>query len=60
MACSIMRIRLWVDPYDENGKPYHGGTNDWTTFLKLAKLGMSKGYSDHARFPLFGFLVRSV
>jgi arabinogalactan endo-1,4-beta-galactosidase len=44
-GCTIMRIRLWLDPYDENGKPYHGGTNDWTTFLALAKLGMSKGYS---------------
>lgn len=41
---SLMRIRLWVDPYDPQGKPYHGGTNDWAAFLKLAKLGMSKGY----------------
>jgi arabinogalactan endo-1,4-beta-galactosidase len=44
-GCAVMRIRLWIDPYDENGKPYHGGTNDWPAFLKLAKLGMSKGYT---------------
>ena len=37
---TVMRIRLWVDPYDEKGTPYHGGTNDWPTFLRLAQLGM--------------------
>lgn len=42
---TVMRIRLWVDPYDEKGTPYHGGTNDWPTFLRLAQLGMSKGYT---------------
>jgi arabinogalactan endo-1,4-beta-galactosidase len=40
----VMRLRLWVDPYGPNGEPYHGGTNDWPNFLKLAKLGMGKGY----------------
>ncbi len=42
---SIMRIRLWLDPYDKDGHPYHGGTNDWPTFLKLAKLANKDGYS---------------
>ena len=41
---SILRLRLWVDPYDENGKPYGGGTSDLPSFLTLAKEGLSKGY----------------
>ena len=39
-----MRLKLWVDPYDENGNPYGGGNNDYATTLALArrakKLGM--------------------
>lgn len=31
-----MRIRLWLDPYDENKKPYLGGTNDIDKALELA------------------------
>lgn len=33
-----MRIRLWIDPYDKDGHPYGGGTVDYPTFKKLAKL----------------------
>ncbi|MCH5161626.1 MAG: glycosyl hydrolase 53 family protein [Clostridiales bacterium] len=40
-----MRIRLWVDPYDESGNPYLGGTCDFDNFIRLAKLAMSKGFS---------------
>ena len=32
-----MRIRLWVDPYNENKDPYLGGTNDLTKALELVK-----------------------
>ena len=39
-----LRIRLWVDPYDEEGHPYGGGTNDFPAFVKLAKMAMMKGY----------------
>jgi len=39
-----MRIRLWVDPYDENGNPYLGGTCDLDNFIKLAKLSLKEGY----------------
>jgi arabinogalactan endo-1,4-beta-galactosidase len=42
---TILRLRLWVDPYDENHRPYHGGTDDFAAFVKLARLGMSKGYA---------------
>lgn len=41
---SLMRIRLWVDPYDENKKPYLGGTCDLTNFIRLAKLSLKEGY----------------
>ena len=40
---SIVRIRLWNDPYDENGNPYGGGTNDLTTFIKIAKKAQKEG-----------------
>ena len=39
-----MRIRVWNDPYDENGKPYLGGTCGVDNFINLAKLATSKGY----------------
>ncbi|MBU5594086.1 glycosyl hydrolase 53 family protein [Amphibacillus sp. MSJ-3] len=34
---NTIRLRLWVDPYDENGHPYLGGTNDLATTVELAK-----------------------
>lgn len=39
-----MRIRLWVDPYDEHGNPYLGGTCDLNNALKLCKLAKDSGY----------------
>jgi arabinogalactan endo-1,4-beta-galactosidase len=41
----LLRLRLWVDPYDELGHPYGGGTDDFPTFRRLAKMGLAKGYS---------------
>ena len=40
---SLCRLRLWVDPYDEKGNPYGGGTNDLPTFLRLAKRAKGAG-----------------
>ena len=40
----ILRLRLWVDPYDKDGHPYGGGTSDLKTFLSLAKEGIKDGY----------------
>lgn len=34
---NTIRLRLWVDPYDEAGRPYLGGTNDLATTIELAK-----------------------
>lgn len=41
----IMRIRLWLNPYSKDGVPYLGGTCDMNNFLRLAKLGVTKGYN---------------
>ena len=40
---SLCRLRLWVDPYDEKGNPYGGGTNDLPAFLRLAKRAKEAG-----------------
>ncbi len=34
---NAIRIRLWNDPYDEEGNEYGAGTNDIETMLKIAK-----------------------
>ena len=39
-----MRIRLWNNPYSEEGEPYLAGTCDFDNFIRLAKLAQSKGY----------------
>ena len=39
-----MRIRVWNNPYSNDGAPYLGGTCDLANFIKLAKLAISKGY----------------
>ena len=39
-----MRIRLWVDPKSEDGKPYLAGNCDLDNFIRLAKLAKEKGF----------------
>jgi arabinogalactan endo-1,4-beta-galactosidase len=34
---NYVRLRLWNDPYSEDGKPYGGGTNDLAVTIALAK-----------------------
>ncbi|MCH5157628.1 MAG: glycosyl hydrolase 53 family protein [Clostridiales bacterium] len=41
----IMRIRVWVNPYDEEGNPYLGGTCDLDNFIRLAKKAESMGFA---------------
>ena len=41
---SILRLRLWLDPYTEEGHPYGGGTVDLPAFIKMAKEGLAKDY----------------
>lgn len=34
---NYVRIRLWVNPYNEDGDPFGGGTNDTETGIEIAK-----------------------
>jgi len=43
-----VRLRLWMDPYSEDGRPYGAGTNDLNTTILLAKRSLEQG---------FGFLL---
>jgi Arabinogalactan endo-1,4-beta-galactosidase len=38
-----VRLRLWVDPYDSQGNPYGGGTNDLATTISLAQRAKAEG-----------------
>ncbi|MEU6250995.1 glycosyl hydrolase 53 family protein [Glycomyces sp. NPDC047010] len=38
-----IRLRLWVDPRDESGEPYMGGTNDLETTIALARRAKAAG-----------------
>lgn len=40
---NAVRLRLWNDPYTEDGKPYGAGTNDLPTTIELAKRALDKG-----------------
>ncbi len=42
---NMVRLRLWQDPYDEEGNSYGGGMNDMQTLLELAKRVMDNGMS---------------
>jgi arabinogalactan endo-1,4-beta-galactosidase len=39
---NAVRLRLWNDPYDEQRRPYGGGTNDLQTTIALAKRAKRK------------------
>ncbi|MBQ2802713.1 MAG: glycosyl hydrolase 53 family protein [Lachnospiraceae bacterium] len=40
-----LRIRIWNNPYTEDGKPYGAGTNDFDKLVWLAREGRQLGYS---------------
>ncbi|MCD8195392.1 MAG: glycosyl hydrolase 53 family protein [Coprobacillus sp.] len=40
---NYVRIRLWNDPYDEDGNSFQGGGNDLETDLKIAKRAAEAG-----------------
>ncbi|MFC3494658.1 glycoside hydrolase family 53 protein [Glycomyces rhizosphaerae] len=40
-----IRLRLWVDPRDESGEPYMGGTNDLETTIALARRAKAAGHA---------------
>lgn len=39
----VVRLRLWHHPFDENGRPYGGGTNDIGCLLRLARKAKEVG-----------------
>ncbi len=41
---NAVRIRLWNDPYSEEGKPYGAGTNDLASVITLSKRAKEKGF----------------
>ena len=41
---SSMRIRVWNDPYSEDGTPYLAGSCGIDNYIKLAKLAKQKGF----------------
>lgn len=43
-GANYVRLKLWVDPYDENGNPYGGGNNDYDTTLKLGMKSWRSGF----------------
>lgn len=40
---NYVRLRLWNDPYSEDGKPYGAGTNDLRATIELAKRAKNAG-----------------
>lgn len=40
---NAVRLRLWNDPYSEDGKPYGAGNNDITVTKELARRSLDKG-----------------
>lgn len=41
----MVRLRIWVDPYDDEGRPYGGGMNDLQMTIKLAERVIENGMS---------------
>lgn len=41
---NAVRLRLWNDPYSENGEAYGAGTNDLNTTIELARRCKERGF----------------
>lgn len=41
---NMIRLRLWHNPYTEDGRPYGAGTNDLATTIELAKTAKQYGF----------------
>lgn len=54
-GATYVRLKLWVDPYDEDGNAYGGGNNDYKTTLSLAKRAKSLGMKILIDFHLSDF-----
>ena len=54
---SMVRLRLWINPYDDKGNPYGGGTNDLPCFIHLAKKANKEGMKVMLDFHYSDFWV---
>lgn len=54
-GANYVRLKLWVDPYDEHGNTYGGGNNDYETTLALAKRAKNLGMKILIDFHLSDF-----
>lgn len=52
-----LRLRIWHDPYDEEGNPYGGGTNDLKATIKMALRAKEVGMSILLDFHYSDFYV---
>lgn len=53
----LIRLRVWNNPYSEEGKPYLGGTNDKEQLIRLIKETKSYGYKYIIDFHYSDFWV---
>lgn len=44
-GCNSVRLRIWNDPYAEDGTPYGAGTNDLAMTMKLSRRAKDLGMS---------------
>lgn len=51
----MIRLRIWQDPYDEEGKPYGGGMNDLFATMELAERTIKSGMSFMLNFHYSDF-----
>ena len=54
---NLMRIRIWNNPYAENGKPYLGGTNDLDRAIEILRRTKEYGYTYCINFHYSDFWV---
>ena len=54
---NLMRIRIWNNPYSEDGKPYLGGSNDLSQAIKIIRESKRYGYTYCINFHYSDFWV---
>ncbi|MCR5491231.1 MAG: arabinogalactan endo-1,4-beta-galactosidase [Bacilli bacterium] len=54
---AVTRIRLWHNPYDDNGNRFGGGTNDLPAFIRMAKKAQENGMGVMLDFHYSDFYV---
>lgn len=52
---NYVRVRVWNDPYDAEGRPYGGGNNDLAAAVKIGKRATAQGMKLCANFHYSDF-----